>query len=71
MQHAIVMLFMVRGGINLPLMRIIHCLVALYYNNIYIIIAEVCEFNGKFFQVGDSFPAGDGCNTWYVVLIHT
>ena len=24
----------------------------------------VCKFNGKVFVVGESFPAGDGCNTW-------
>ena len=25
---------------------------------------DVCKFNGKIFCVGESFPAGDGCNTW-------
>jgi len=24
--------------------------------------------DGQEYQVGDTFPAGDGCNTWYVVL---
>ena len=27
-----------------------------------------CWFNGKFFPPGSSFPAGDGCNTWSVLL---
>ena len=28
-------------------------------------LIQVCRFKGKVFRVGDSFPAGDGCNTWY------
>ena len=27
--------------------------------------ADVCLYNGNTYQVGDTFPAGDGCNTWY------
>ena len=23
-----------------------------------------CKFKGKIYRVGESFPAGDGCNTW-------
>ena len=24
---------------------------------------ETCEWNGETYQVGDTFPAGDGCNS--------
>ena len=28
----------------------------------------VCEYNGQVYRPGDSFPASDGCNTWWVCV---
>ena len=29
-------------------------------------VSDVCVHNGQTYQPGETFPAGDGCNTWYV-----
>ena len=30
----------------------------------YFVSTDVCVYNGVTYDDGDSFPAGDGCNSW-------
>ncbi len=38
-----------------------------YYFATFLGPGGVCVVNGVEIEIGDSFPAEDGCNTWYVL----
>ncbi len=46
----------------------VHCFTINLLNHTY--TANICVKDGVTYQVGDTFPAGDECNTWYLYARH-
>lgn len=63
----------IRGGLLSMLTEVsthyyCHCCFVYAYDFVYhicyVYIGDVCVRGDKVYNIGDSFPAGDGCNTW-------